>query len=134
MKLDSPFSLTQAIKFGALFLVLSVVGALAKSALGKGGFYAVSALGGLVSSASSVASAGELAAHAKLSVEVGGIGAAIAAMTSAAVNVPLMARIGREPSLTRTIGFATAIVVLVGLVALPFGPTFARWAMAVIPH
>ena len=55
--LQSPFSPTAALKFGALFLALQVAGTLAQRTLGALGFYAVSLAGGVVSSASAVASA-----------------------------------------------------------------------------
>lgn len=50
--LESPFSLTAAFKFGIIFLVLRMAGTLAQRALGEAGFYAVSAVGGVISSAS----------------------------------------------------------------------------------
>ena len=49
LELQSPFSLWSALKFGALFLALKVIGTLAQQWLGPFGFYAVSLAGGLVS-------------------------------------------------------------------------------------
>jgi uncharacterized membrane protein (DUF4010 family) len=59
----SPFSLEAALLLGLIFLALQVIGTLANRALGQAGFYAVSVIGGTVSSASAVASAGTLAAR-----------------------------------------------------------------------
>jgi uncharacterized membrane protein (DUF4010 family) len=49
LKLEQPFSLKAALKFGVIFLVLSVAGILAQRSLGVFGFYAVSIAGGLLS-------------------------------------------------------------------------------------
>src|SRR3954471_5511346 len=70
--LRSPFSLQSALKFGLIFLILQVVGKLAQNALGETGFYAVSLAGGIVSSASAVASAGILAAQGHITPGVAG--------------------------------------------------------------
>jgi uncharacterized membrane protein (DUF4010 family) len=42
LKLEQTFSLKAALKFGVIFLVLSVAGVLAQRSLGVFGFYAVS--------------------------------------------------------------------------------------------
>lgn len=133
IKLDSPFSLPQALKFGVVFLLLSILGTVAQRALGRAGFYAVSAAGGLVSSASAVASAGELASHGRLPFEAGGIGAVIASIASAAVSIPLVARIGRHRSLTRSVSIAVGTVVAIGLTAAAVAPRFAPWLATLIP-
>ncbi len=57
MRLESPFSLRNALVFGALFLLVVVVGGLAQAAFGQGGLYIASALSGLVSSAGATTSA-----------------------------------------------------------------------------
>jgi len=58
--LQSPFSLTAALRFGLIFLALQVAGTLAQRALGHAGFYAVSVAGGVISSASATAAAANL--------------------------------------------------------------------------
>jgi len=126
IELSSPFSLPQALKFAAIFLFLSVVGTLAERGLGSAGFYAVSAAGGLISSASSVASAGQLVAHAKLHAEAGGIGAALASVTSAAVGAPLVARLVRDRSITRSVVIALSLVSLLGLGGAALAPTLGH--------
>jgi len=72
--LESPFSLRSAIRFGVIFLLVQVAGTLAQRALGESGFYAVSIVAGLFSSASGVAAAAALAAHGTITVQVAGLG------------------------------------------------------------
>jgi uncharacterized membrane protein (DUF4010 family) len=128
LELRSPFSLASALKFGLLFLVLSVVGTLAQTALGQFGFYAVSLIGGVVSSASSVASAALLAAQGAIPVKVAGAGAALASVTSALVNLPLAARVARELPFTRRIAWSLGAIALAGLAGAFIGVTFGlRW-------
>ena len=55
LELQSPFSLRSALKFGLIFLAMAVIGTVASAWLGQFGFYAVSVVGGFVSSASAVA-------------------------------------------------------------------------------
>ena len=55
IKLELPFSLPLALKYGVVFLALHVLGNLAQRQFGDVGFYFVSAVGGLMSSASAVA-------------------------------------------------------------------------------
>ncbi|WP_232820560.1 MgtC/SapB family protein [Halorussus litoreus] len=55
--LDSPFSLRNALGFGAIFLLVIVAGALAQQQFGASAFYVTAFLSGLVSSAGAVSSA-----------------------------------------------------------------------------
>jgi uncharacterized membrane protein (DUF4010 family) len=116
LPLRSPFSLRSALKFGLIFLALQVAGTLAQRALGEYGFYAVSLVGGFISSASAVASAGTLAEAGTIADDVAGIGAVIASLTSTLVNLPLVARIAKERPLTWRIAWSLGIVLLVGLI------------------
>ncbi len=115
LQLESPFSLSSALRFGAVFLALEVAGTLGQQYSGKAGFYAVSVAGGLFSSASAVASAGQLAAHGALPVATAANGAVLAALTSALVNLPLIARVAGQPSLTASLRKALLGIVAVGL-------------------
>jgi uncharacterized membrane protein (DUF4010 family) len=112
--LESPFSLTAAFKFGVIFLALQIAGTLAQRALGQFGFYAVSAVGGIVSSASAVASAANLAAAGTLSAQVAGIGAIVASAMSAVVNLPLVARLAKDRVLTLRVACVLGSIVLLG--------------------
>jgi uncharacterized membrane protein (DUF4010 family) len=55
--LDSPFSLRNALVFGAIFLVVLVAGTVARAEFGSAGLYVTSALSGLVSSAGATTTA-----------------------------------------------------------------------------
>jgi uncharacterized membrane protein (DUF4010 family) len=114
--MQSPFSLTAALKFGMIFLALEIAGTLAQHGLGQVGFYAVSAIGGVVSSASAVASAANLSASGRLSAHVAGIGAILASLTSALVNLPIVARLAGDRALTRRLAWVLGGVVLLGVV------------------
>jgi uncharacterized membrane protein (DUF4010 family) len=120
--LRSPFSLPAALEFGLVFLALEVGGTLAQRWLGQFGFYAVSLVGGLVSSASAVASAGSLAGHGEVPAGVAGTGAVLASLTSALVNLPLVARVGREQPLTRRFARALVLIVAAGAAGAAAGP------------
>lgn len=118
LKLRSPFSLKSALEFGLIFLVLHVAGTLAQRALGQAGFYAVSLAGGLISSASAVASAGTLAGHQKLPLTVAANGAVLATMASALINLPLVARIAQQPTLTRQVAIGLGLIAALGVIGL----------------
>jgi uncharacterized membrane protein (DUF4010 family) len=117
-ELASPFSLTSALKFGLLFLVLQVAGSLGDRMLGRIGFYGVTVLGGLVSSASAVASAANLARSEAIPAQIAAIGTVLASMASALIDLPVLARIGRDRPLTRRLGWTLVLVVVLGLVGV----------------
>lgn len=121
LPLTSPFSLRSTLKFGAIFLGLQVAGALAERTLGQLGFYAVCLIGGLISSASAVASAATLATQGAIESDVAGIGAVLASLTSTLVNLPLVARIAKERPLTSRIAFSLGIVLAAGLIGVVAG-------------
>ncbi len=125
-KMSSPFSLTAALKFGVMFLVLEIAGVLAQRSLGHTGFYFVSLFGGFVSSASAVASAANLAAAGTLPASVAGTGVIIASLASAAVNLPLVVRIGRMPALTRRVAIVIAAIILLGAAGVLIQPWLRR--------
>jgi len=109
--LRSPFSLEAALLFGLIFLALQVVGTLANRALGQAGFYAVSVIGGTVSSASAVASAGTLARRGAVEPGIAGAGAVLASLASAVVHVPVVARATHDHKLTRRVAVVIGAVV-----------------------
>ena len=118
--LESPFSLTAAIKFGVIFLSLQIAGTLAQRALGQVGFYAVSVVGGFVSSASAVASAANLAAAGTLPPQVSANGAIIASATSAIINLPLVARLAGDRAVTLRTAWVLGGIILLGAVGCVF--------------
>lgn len=109
--LRSPFSLEAALLFGLIFLALQVIGTLAHRALGQAGFYAVSIIGGTVSSASAVASAGTLAARGTVAPALAGAGAVLASLASAVVHVPVVARATHDHRVTRRVAVVIGAVV-----------------------
>jgi uncharacterized membrane protein (DUF4010 family) len=129
LDLESPFSLRSALKFGLIFLALQIVGTLAQTWLGQVGFYAVSLVGGFVSSASAVASAASLAEHGRVVPLTAGIGAVLASLASALVNLPLVARVGDDPALTRRLLIAMTLVSIVGVL----GAVGQQWLVPDLP-
>jgi len=113
--LHSPFSLQSALKFGFVFLVLQIVGTLAQRALGQAGFYAVSIVGGFVSSASAVASAAMLAAQQQVTPAVAGIASVLASLASAGVNLVLVSRVAQDRKLDRRLRRALGAVMACGI-------------------
>jgi uncharacterized membrane protein (DUF4010 family) len=112
----SPFSLTSALKFGLIFLALQVAATLAQRLLGEAGLYVLSIAGGVVSSASTVASAANLATAGSLSARVAAHSAVIASIASALVDLPLISRFGRNALLTRRVAVLIGTIAVLGLV------------------
>ncbi len=121
--LQLPFSLTVALKYGLLFLLLTVVGSLTLGLFGEAAFYAVSFVGGLLSSASAVASAAAMVAQRTIDPWQGAIGALLASLASVLINVPFMLR-ARNAELTRRLTVAMTAVALCGAAGM------VAWALA----
>lgn len=117
MKLDLPFSLPLALKYGVVFLGLHIVGGLTQRMFGDVGFYLVSIVGGLMSSASAVAAAAALASQGHLSPTVAGNGAVLASFTSIAFSLSFVVHSGNS-QLIRRLAVAMACVVLTGTLGL----------------
>lgn len=115
LQLASPFSITAALEYGLLFLALQIAGTLGQRALGHAGFYAVSVLGGVVSSASAVASAASLNAHGTLTASAAAVGAILATAVSALVNCLIAARVSHDASLARRLTRALGALVALGI-------------------
>ena len=124
MKLSSPVSLKRVMKFAALFVMLAAAGKLAQQTFGQYGFLAVAVAGGLISSASTTASAASLVAvHALdprmgITPELGGIATVLTSIASAAVNIPLVYQQTKRPLLARRLAFTTGAIAAVGLAVL----------------
>jgi uncharacterized membrane protein (DUF4010 family) len=118
LTLDSPFSLSAALKFGAVFLLLNVVGALAQRHFGSGSFYFVSMAGGLLSSGSSIASASTLINHSEVPALTGVIGVVLSSLTSVVVNIPLLQRIPASGGYRRKAIVALCGVALAGMAGI----------------
>jgi uncharacterized membrane protein (DUF4010 family) len=118
LSLESPFKLSAALKFGLVFLVLNVVGGLAQRNFGPASFYFVSMAGGLLSSASSIASAATLIAHHEISGTTGVNGIILSSLTSILINVPLIRSMTKEAPFRRKACLGLALVAVVGLVGV----------------
>ena len=117
LHLESPFSLQSALKFGAILLIIQVAAVVAQQVVGQFGIYAVSLLGGLFSSASTVAAAADLTSKAVIAPSVAGICAVIASLTSALVSWPLVMQ-SQERSLVRRVLWSLGVIALFGVVGL----------------
>ncbi len=118
MKLSSPVSLRRVLKFAVLFVVLAAAGTMAQRTFGQYGFLAVSVAGGLVSSASTTATAASLVAAGSISPTIGGIATVLTSIASAGVNIPLVYQQTRRPLLARRLAFTTGAIAAAGLTVL----------------
>ena len=125
INLTSPVSLPRVLKFGVAFLALSIVGTLAQRTFGSLGFLVVSVAGGLISSASTTASAAALAAAGKLSPETAGMATVITSISSAVINIPLVYQQTHDRAITQRLTLVTFVLALVGI-----GASFAVWWLA----
>ena len=115
MTLTLPFSVPAVLRFGLIFLVISIAGNLAQRVLGDPGFYVVSFVAGLASSASATATAGVLSTQGQIDVYTAGLGALFASLGSALVHLPLAWRFSRNGQLALRLMAATAVIILAGL-------------------
>ena len=120
LQLELPFSLPVALRYGALFLVLHVVGTLVQRAFGESGFYIVTAIGGLLSSASAVAAAASMASQGAITPTVAGTGATIASLTSLAFSLSFVIRT-KDRSLIVRLAWAMACVLVAGAIGIASG-------------
>ncbi|HXE11575.1 MAG TPA: MgtC/SapB family protein [Bryobacteraceae bacterium] len=118
LKLSSPFSLAKVLQFGAIFLIIQIVGTLGQRHLGHLGFLLVSVFGGFVSSASTVGAAAMLAIHGDITPQTAGLATALTSMTSALSNLPLLHQQIRNWVVTRRLTVLSAIVVGAGVLAM----------------
>jgi uncharacterized membrane protein (DUF4010 family) len=113
LNITSPFSLKSALKFG--LVIIQVAGILGQQTLGQFGVYVTSLLGGLFSSSSAVAAAAALATHDTIPVDVAGVCAVIASLTSVVVNLPLVMGVGDRRLISR-LAWTVGMVTVVGIV------------------
>jgi uncharacterized membrane protein (DUF4010 family) len=86
----------------------------------------LSAVGGLISSASTTATAAFLVGAGKIAPETAGLATVLTSMTSALVNMPLVYQQTRQRRLTRRLAFISVAIVVVGLCALGLGAQLSR--------
>ncbi|HEV2439016.1 MAG TPA: MgtC/SapB family protein [bacterium] len=118
LEMRSPISLRHALTFGVVFVAITVAGQLAFRWLGQPGFLLVSIVGGAVSSASTSAAAGILAAQGALDPALAGYGVVLASMSSLAFHVPTARMAGLSRDDTRRLAVLSAIILAVGLAGL----------------
>lgn len=117
IELASPFSLSQALKYGVIFMVLHVLGALMQQQFGDAGFYVVSVVGGFLSSASSVAAAAALAAQGDVAPSTAGTGAVLASFTSMAFSSMFILST-RKMALVKKITVAMVAIMAAGIIGI----------------
>ncbi len=123
--LPLPFSLTAALKYGLVFLVLHIAGVIAQQGFGETGFYAVSLIGGVVSSASAVAAAASLVTNGAVPPHIASTGAVIASLASVMINLPLVLR-AHNRGLTLRLAIAMLSISIIGIIgALAARPLLA---------
>ncbi len=118
LQMRSPISVRRALTFGALFLLITLAGELANRVFGQTGFLIVAAVGGLVSSASTSAAAGILAAKGTLAPQLAGYGVVVTSMASLMFHVPMAQMAGRNQEVTRRLAVLSAVILAAGAVGL----------------
>lgn len=118
IELESPFSIQNALGFGALFLLVVVAGGVAKAQLGTAGFYATAALSGLVSSAGATTSAVLLYRGGALSSSEAVLGVLVATAASIVVKVALTASAPDRSFVLRVAVWSAVLLLGSGAVAL----------------
>jgi uncharacterized membrane protein (DUF4010 family) len=115
LTLSSPISLRRVLTMAAVFVCIQALSALAERHLGHLGFLAVSLIGGLVSSASTTASAALLASDGRITPGLAGAAAVLASVSSSLVCLPIIYQQTRHKILSRAATLISLAVVLLGL-------------------
>ncbi|QUO47275.1 MULTISPECIES: MgtC/SapB family protein [Halorubrum] len=114
-ELTSPFSLGNALTFGALFLVVLLVSAVAEETFGAGGFVATSFLAGLVSSGTSTTTAVSLLGTGQIGVDTAVAGVVAGTAASILIKTAFAASIARD--LVRPVFLWNLLLIAVGVIA-----------------
>ncbi|AYK16131.1 MAG: MgtC/SapB family protein [Methanosarcina flavescens] len=115
-KIESPFSLGQAFKFGVAFTLILIIGSFAHRIAGTAGIY-FTALGALISSSGVIVSVTLLAVSGSISYETAASTAVLASLVST-VNKILISKISGSPSLFSLAKNTFGIITAVGTLAL----------------
>jgi len=116
LKIESPFSLGQAFKFGVAFIVILIIGSFAYKIAGTAGIY-VTALGALVSSSGVIVSVTLLAVSGNISYATAANTAVLASLIST-VNKILLSKISGSSSLFSLAKNTFGIITVIGALAL----------------
>ncbi|MWV41520.1 MgtC/SapB family protein [Natrialba sp. INN-245] len=111
--LQSPFSLRNALTFGALFLVVLLASAGAQEFLGAGGFIATTFFAGLVSSGTAATTAVTLVSTGQITPETGVLG--VIAGTTASICVKVFFAATIERSLIKPVVIYNFVLICVGV-------------------
>ena len=114
-ELTSPFSLGNALTFGALFLLVLLVSAVAEESFGASGFVVTSFLAGLVSSGTSTTTAVSLLGTGQIGVDTAVAGVIAGTAASILVKTAFAASIARE--LVRPVFLWNLLLIVVGVLA-----------------
>lgn len=126
LKLTSPVSLARVTKFGLMFLVLAVTCTIAQRKLGAPGFLVASMLGGLVSSASTTATAAQLVGSGQISPATAAFATILTSLASVVVQLPLVQQQTKNPDITKRLSFATVLIIGIGLAAMGVSEAIQR--------
>jgi uncharacterized membrane protein (DUF4010 family) len=121
LSLSSPVSMPHVLKFAAVFVALAATGTLAQRYFGTLGFLALSVAGGLVSSASTTATAATLAAAGKITPDAAGMAAVLTSMASAVVDMPIVYRQIRDSVVFYRLAGVSVLVLVIGLSVMTLG-------------
>jgi uncharacterized membrane protein (DUF4010 family) len=118
LTLSSPVSLWKVLRLALLFLLVQVLATLGQRHLGSAGFEVVSALGGLVSSASATAASANLAMHGTVTAAQAGVAAVLTSMASALMNLPIVQQQkGTRPAM-RELTISSVLQISAGIIVL----------------
>ncbi len=118
LHLGSPVELRKVLSFGLLFLVIQWASAFAQKMIGPSAMIAVSALGGLASSASATAAAALLAAHGSITPREAAISTLAASIASMLINLPIVHSQFRDRRLIRAQALISGGVALLGIAVM----------------
>jgi uncharacterized membrane protein (DUF4010 family) len=115
LELESPFSMRNALVFGAVFLVIVLAGGFAEAGFGATGLYLTAALGGLVSSASATTSAVVLYRDGAIAEGTAIVTILVATASSIAVKAALTATAANR-EFARRVAVWSAVLLVVAAV------------------
>ena len=116
LKINSPFALGPAFKFGAGFTIILIIATIANDVAGPIGIYAM-ALGGFVSSAAVTVSMATLAVNGSISFSTAAQAAVLASIVSTSAKIALIKISGSSELFVRARN-TFVLLVLIGAVAL----------------
>jgi len=117
LEIESPFSLRNALAFGAAFLVILAVSSLAQASFGTAGLYASAVVSGLVSSAGATTSAVLLYRGGTVGADAATVAVLLATVSSVVVKAGL-AFAGPRAFVRRVAAYSLVIIAGAGAVAV----------------